>query len=399
MKRYCKDIDITDRNYIRSCIYECLSGGKNKKSKMSRRDTLMMFSDYSHLPYDFLKGIADTGQYKLFDGIIDTITEGIRHEIINKEYVWKPIWHSYRRENNKTRKLGIQDIKQQLYDYIAVNGLKELLDKKIGQYQCAAITGRGQVYGKNAIKRWIADKSIRHVWQGDGRHYYENINSRILKRLLRRYVKNESLLHLVFALIDSFEKGLEIGSYLSQYLANFYMSFAYHWAEEHLYKLRKCKDGTVKRVPLIHHQLYYMDDILFFASSLKDLKRAVRMFDKFVSDELDIEIKEDAKFIDLRTGYIDTMGFCISREKVIARSRIFIRYRRDIKRVVRYKLITKRIAHALISRDGWMKNANCKHWKKKHKADEIIKICKGMVSNEKDVVRLETKSGHYSVAA
>ena len=222
MKRYCKNVDITDRTFIKSAINDCLHGSKGK-NKFSRNDVLKMFQDYSGMPFQFLKGIATQKQYWMFDGIINTITDSIQNEIKDQSYKWKPIWYSEKLEGNKIRKIGIQDIKQQLYDYIAVNGLMELFKKKIGYYQCAAIPGKGQVMGKKSIEKWLKSGKTRYGWKGDASKYYENINKNRLKELLKKYVKNDALLHLTFSLIDSFEKGLSIGSYLSQYLANFYM--------------------------------------------------------------------------------------------------------------------------------------------------------------------------------
>lgn len=399
MKRYCKDIDITNRKFIKEAILTCLSGGENGKAKYSRTDTLKMFHEYSHLSMEFLKGIAKTGDYYLFDGIINTIAEGIRSEIINREYTWKPIWHKYHRENEKVRKIGIQDIKQQLYDYIAVNGLKEVLVKKIGYYQCAAIPKKGQMFAKDAIKKWLRNPAMKYAWKGDAKHYYENINTHKLKKLLERCVKNEPLLHLTFALIDSFEKGLEIGSYLSQYLANFYMSFAYHYASEELFKVRNHRNGTSSRVRLISHVIIYMDDILFLGKSSKDLKMAVKRFKKWVSKNLDITIKKDEKWMDLKNGYIDMVGFYISPKKTIVRRRIFIRYRRLLTKIKRAKMITNKQARRMVSLDGWLQNADCRHWRKRNKAEEIIKMCKETISNEKNVIRFTTTKGHYRAVA
>ena len=43
MKRYCKNIDITDRNLISKATYKCL------KDKYTRNDTLELLSDISGL--------------------------------------------------------------------------------------------------------------------------------------------------------------------------------------------------------------------------------------------------------------------------------------------------------------------------------------------------------------
>lgn len=341
---------------------------------------------------NLLNKIAKDKEYHMFDGIMKTIVDGIRQEILEEKFIWKPIWYTKRRENGKLRRIGIQDIKQQLYDYIAVEGLAEVF-KKIGYYQCAAIPNKGQTMGMRAIKRWLRNKGLRYAWKGDAHHYYESIDIDKLKSLLERYVDNKRLLKLTFALIDSFEKGLSIGSYLSQYLANFYMSFAYHYATENLYKTRKHKNGTQDRVRLIRKALIYMDDILFAGSSLKDLKMAVKRFRQWIWDNLQIKLKEGDDYIDLSTGYIDMMGYLISRQKVITRGRIFRRCRKDIKKSRKTGTINKRQAQLIISRDGWLTNAQCNHWRKRNKADKIVKLCKEMIKNGKDVIYLSAAGG------
>lgn len=372
MKKCCKHVDITDRDLIGRAVRKCL------KRKQGRPDVLRLYQEYTGAPYSLLKKIAKDKRYDFFNGAIETIIDGIRSEIIDGEFAWKPIWYTWKSDNGKMRRIGIQDIKQQLYDYIAVEGLAEVLRKKIGYYQCAALPGKGQVMGMRAIRRWLRNKNIRYAWKGDARHYYENIDIERLKALLERYVKNKLLLKLVYALIDVFEIGLSIGSFLSQYLANFFMSFAYHFANEQLFKIRKKKDGSKKRVRLVSKVLIYMDDILFFGTSLKDLKMGVKKFKDWVYDKLRITIKPDDKYIDLQTGYIDMMGFLISREKVIVRPRIFRRFRRSILKARCTGYVTKKQARTIISRYGWMTNAQSRRWLKRNKADKVVEKCKEM---------------------
>lgn len=380
MKRCCKRVDISNRDLISKAVYDCLEG------KQDRNDTLRMFKNYSGVPFDLLKQIARDEQYELFNGIVETVIDGVRQEIIFQNYQFKPIWYTWKREGQKLRRIGIQDIKQQLYDYIAVYALDELLSAKIGYYQCAAIPNKGQVFGMRAVKRWVDNPNMRYAWKGDAHHYYEKIDKEKLKKLLKRYVKNKSLLKLVFTLMDSFEVGLSIGSYLSQYLANFYMSFSYHFASQELYKERKRKDGTVKRERLIAHVLIYMDDVLFVGSSKKDMKMAVKRFRMWTKENFDIEIKEEDEWIDLRSGYIDMMGFLISREKVIVRHRIFRRHRKSIQKARSRGKITIKQARSILSRNGWCTNAQCKHFYKTSKAIRIINTCKEMEKNGKNVI-------------
>ena len=55
--------------------------------------------------------------------------------------------------------------------------MKPLL-KRIGEYQCSSIKGRGQSYGIRAIKRWLKDKRIRHI----GKLIYENATKVLIRK-------------------------------------------------------------------------------------------------------------------------------------------------------------------------------------------------------------------------
>ncbi len=97
-------------------------------------------------------------------------------------------------------------------------------------------------------------------------------------RLLRKQVKNEDLLYLVEMLLRSYRQGLSIGSYLSQWLCNYYLSFAYHYAEQELAKVRKSGKGQAKRVRLIYAVIFYMDDILILGSRKADVRKAMLLW-------------------------------------------------------------------------------------------------------------------------
>lgn len=125
MKRCCKRVDITDRKLIDRAVRDCLHG------KMTRGDTIRMFSEYAKVSPEAIRQICEKAP-QLMGGLINTVVDGIQQEIINKAYVVKSI--RYRQQidkcNGKVRTIGIQDIKQQLYDYIAVYAMDELFRKK-----------------------------------------------------------------------------------------------------------------------------------------------------------------------------------------------------------------------------------------------------------------------------
>ena len=123
------------------------------------------------------------------DPLLERAAEDLAREIKERDVHFPEIHYSMRYDGNsgKLREIGVESIKQQIYNYVAVNALKELFERKIGKYQCASVPGRGQVYGKNAIERWIRknpDKT-RAGAKADVRHCYPSINTRKLMRFLR----------------------------------------------------------------------------------------------------------------------------------------------------------------------------------------------------------------------
>ena len=117
-------------------------------------------------------------------------------------------------------------------------------------------------------------------------------------------------------------------------------------------------------------------------SNLKDLKKAHKLYVQFCKDKLHIEVKTDIKIIDLRTGYIDMMGYKVSRKNVTIRSSDFIRLRRNQKRVESYPddYIPLHEARGFSSRSGALMHSNSKHYCKRTGALETKQKCNEIIS-------------------
>ena len=304
--------------------------------------------------------------------------------------------------SGKVRDIGVECIKQQIYDYVATNGLRELFERKIGTYQCASIPGRGQVYGKTAIENWIRKNpgKTRIAAKGDVRKCYPSINRRKLKRMLEKQVRNEDLLYLTFVLIDSFNQGLSIGSYLSQWLCNYYLSAAYHYAAEKLFKRKKHRDGTIEEIRLINHVLFYMDDFLLIGSRKADVRKAMKLLIKYMNEYLDLTVKPDWKLFQIdwidKDGKhhgepIDMMGFKIYRDHTEVRRSIFLRGRRAFVKAGKYvekgKAIPLDLTYRCIAYYGWFKHSDSEYFREKYNVDKIFEKAKRRVSRESKIYR------------
>ena len=388
MKRYCKNIDITDRDLISRAVYRCID------DKYTRRDTLHMLEEYSGVKSHIIKNIIKEYGKHAIRPLIETVIDGIHQELVTRKIALKHIWYSEKIDPSsfKLRRIGIQDVKQQIYDYIAVEGLTPIFCR-IGEYQCAAIKGRGQIKGVNIIKRWMRDKNIRYAGKADVHKCYESISKRQMMRFLKKHIKNDLLLWLINKLISTFEFGLSIGSYLSQFLCNLFMSQLYHEISENMYRIRKHKNGTSERVNLIKHVIFYMDDILILGTNAKDVHKAMDMIIKFADKKLGLEIKPSwtgwmTKIEDKKNDngqFIDMMGFRIYRWHVTIRRRVFKRIRRNYIRVRKMIKTHTNIpiiyARRCISYNGQIKNSDSFKFKRKYHVNEIIKVCKKVVKN------------------
>ena len=165
MKRLCKHVDITDISFIKESIRECL---KNKNKR--RKDIKKLLNKYQ---------------------TIDDLAYTIQKELKERKLVYPPIWTKEIVDcsSNKIRTIGIQNIKQQIYDYIAVRGLDELT-RRIGMYQCS-YKGKGQVYGTKVIYRWMREKDIKYACQFDVQKYYDSVPHDKLLAFLKKHVKND----------------------------------------------------------------------------------------------------------------------------------------------------------------------------------------------------------------
>ena len=119
----------------------------------------------------------------------------------------------------------------------------------------------------------------------DIRKFFENADHAVLKRGLRRLVKDSRLLALADRIIEhgapgsAQGKGLPIGNLTSQHFANHYLGPLDHFIKEEL-RVR----GYVR----------YMDDMLLFADSKEFLHGAHRRVREFLARGLKLELKDEA---------------------------------------------------------------------------------------------------------
>ena len=341
--------------------------------------------EFAHIPRSKIKEIIDNkNKHELYD-LIRYIATYLSGCIKNENLHLRPIryYHCIDGMSKKERVIGVQEPIHQIFDYIAINGLEPMLKAKIGVFQCASLPNKGQSYGKKYVERWVREKDTVYYVKGDIKKCFPSIPLDRLKQLLARDVKNDKLLWLVYQLLDMFETGLSIGSYLSQYLCNYYLSYAYHYASEKLFKIRKTRKGD-KQVRLINHVLFYMDDFLLTGNNKKYLRKGMKMLIKYLNDFLGLEVKPKWKVSRVDCEPIDMMGFVFYPDRTIIRAKIFLKARRTFKKAEKYiknkHPIPAKLAYQCVSAYGWFKNTDSRHIRDKLNIDMIVTKSKRTIS-------------------
>ena len=317
--------------------------------------------------------------------LVEEVIDKLQTDIILQDIKFKPIEYCDRvdRSNGKLRHIGIQDVYQQICDYVAVYGLEDIF-RRFGEFQCASIKGRGQSYGIRAIKKWSRkNEGFKYFGKADVRHCFESIDIDILLNWMNKRVKNDLLMWLVEKLLRTFEQGLSIGSYLSQHLCNLFMSILYHFLseDESMFCGRREKKDHI-----IDHVLFYMDDIFLSGNNKKHIKKAMRLLCK-KAKEVGLTIKATWFVRDMdKDKFVDMMGVKIYRTHVEIRKCVWKRIRRcmiKINELLRLgKIIPISLSQKFLSYYGLLKNTDSVFAMTKYKVKKLLKATKGVVRNE-----------------
>ena len=278
---------------------------------------------------------------------LDRLAERIGDEIREGRFRDTRITYFNRIEpiSGKHRVIGRESVRHQIYDHVAVMALQPLFDAKVGRWQTASIPNRGTIDARRAIKRWTRERSSKWFVKLDVRKYYPSIDRTTLKAMLTRDVGDPILLRLVFHLIDRYQggNGLNIGSYLSQWLANYYLSHAYHWIESPAMTIERIsrRTGEITRRRIVH----------------------------YLKDRLGLDVHEEwnCKRLDLEP--IDMVGYTFRPHgRVNIRSGVFLRARRTFSRA-RRRPMTERLARRCCSYYGYLRNSDSVRYRRRHRID------------------------------
>ncbi len=233
---------------------------KPSKGKRNRPDVAKVLSDME-------KSIETIAQYE--QDLIRGKRKLKKHEacIINE------------RGPHKQREILKPDyMPEQILHHIAVSAIKDAVMHGMYIYVLGSVPGRGAHLGKKVIEKWIRtdEKNTRIVGKMDIRHFFQSVDHEILRKWIRKKIRPGEIRDLLEILIDACEQGLPLGYYTSQWFANFLLQPLDHYIKEELH---------------IKYMTRYMDDIVIFGPSKKEIHAAVRAIQNYLKGNLNLEMK------------------------------------------------------------------------------------------------------------
>lgn len=207
-------------------------------------------------------------------------------------------------------------------------------------YSC--IKGKGIHACAKSVEKALEDKEgTEYCLKMDIKKFYPNIDHSALKQLLRRKIKDNDLLWLLDEIIDSAE-GLPIGNYLSQYFANFYLTYFDHW---------------LKEVKGVKYYFRYADDLVILSDNKPHLHQLLFDIKQHLSGELKLIVKDNYQIFPVDSRSIDFVGYRFYHTHIMLR--------KSIKQNFARMLANNKNNKSIASYNGWLSHADCINLKKK----------------------------------
>jgi hypothetical protein len=224
------------------------------------------------------------------------------------------------------------------------------------RYTCGSFPKRGSHYGKRAIEKWIrSEKGIKYFAKIDIRHFYDNIRIEVLMHELSIRIKDNWFLYIIRICLSGFRKGIPLGFYISQWLANYIL---------------EPLDKFITETMGIEKDVRYVDDMVFFANAKKKLHMAVVKIRQFIGRRFRLKLKRNyqvCRFDYEKNGKttgrpLDFMGFVFYRNKTTIRKSIMLSATRLARKMHKAKEQGRRYRRkdlqAILSYMGWFDCTN-----------------------------------------
>jgi len=195
-------------------------------------------------------------------------------------------------------------IRDRIVHTIVANKLEEIYQPVFISHSYACQEGKGIHKAQKDLMRFAKKASCNYrnnFWylKCDIKKFFDNIDHEILVNILKNKIKDEKFLCLIKEIIYSFSKdqkgkGLPLGNFTSQWLANIYLNEL---------------DYFVKHRLNIKYYLRYADDFLALNKNRDALVEYSALIKRFLNKRLKLQLHKDKVMIKKFSAGIDFVGY------------------------------------------------------------------------------------------
>ena len=302
---------------------------------------------------------------------------------------------------NKYRIIMSQNINDKIINHLMADILIKVLEPSLISANVASRKGKGTSYGIRCLKKYLNNMNGEvYALKFDISKFFYNIDHGVLKRMLKRKIKDKKYLEILFKIIDSTDsdyvnesiiklkekeinylknsnlndkekridevrriplykkgKGLGIGNVVSQILAIFYLNDLDHFIKEKLH---------------IKYYIRYQDDGILLEYDKEYLKYCLDEINKFVLD-YGLCLNDKTRIINVSKEGADFIGFRFYiKNKIIlkVRNNTKKRFKKKMKLIKKDKI--KNGKNVVASYKGHFKLGNCYYLFKKFDFKKIL---------------------------
>ena len=244
----------------------------------------------------------------------------LRDRLQRERYDFGP-YRTFHVRDPKPRRIVAAPFEDRIVHHAMCNVLSPAFEPTFIFDSYACRKGKGTHAAVLRLQRFLRRAGSTHVLQCDIRKYFPSTDHAMLKRLIRRKVKDGRLLDLVDRVIDSAPpepgfgaaKGLPIGNLTSQLFANVYLDPLDHFVKEVLGR---------------RSYVRYVDDFLCLGDTRQELVVAKDVITSFLTDRLQLELHPDKCHVYPARVGVTFLGYRVWPYRIRVKTTTLVRIRR-----------------------------------------------------------------------
>lgn len=248
--------------------------------------------------------------------------QSLHNKIINNQFIFGP-YKEFTLYDSKKRLIISSPYDDRIIHWVLYDYLDALYDKKFIFDSYGNRKNKGTHKGAKRAFEFSRKEKNNYVLKIDFSKYFYSIHHSVLKNNLLKTIPNPFVLELLYKLIDSYktkeqfdylfknspqyintkEKGMPIGSLVSQIFANIYLDALDHYIKDYL--MRK-------------YYVRYVDDILIFFNTKKEADIIQQKIEDYINKHLHLVVNpKKIQLIKINKNYYTFLGHRISKYKIL----------------------------------------------------------------------------------